>query len=35
LTRIQLYLLVESVLYKLDVPVYKKGSYPKQRSLLA
>jgi hypothetical protein len=34
LTRIQLYLLVELVLYKLDVPVYKKVSYPKQRSLL-
>jgi hypothetical protein len=33
-TRIQLYLL-ESVLYKLDVPVYKKISSPKQRSLLA
>jgi hypothetical protein len=31
LTRIQVYLLVESVLYKLDVPVYKKVSYPKQR----
>jgi hypothetical protein len=34
LTRIQLYLLVKSVLYKLDVPMYKKVSYPKQRSLL-
>jgi hypothetical protein len=34
LIRIQLYLLVESVLYKLVVPVYKKVSYPKQRSLL-
>jgi hypothetical protein len=34
LTRIQLCLLVESVLYKLDVPVYKKVSYPKQRSPL-
>jgi hypothetical protein len=34
LTQIQLYLLVESVLYKLDVPMYKKVSYPKQRSLL-
>jgi hypothetical protein len=34
LTQIQLYLLVESVLYKLDVPVYKNVSYPKQRSLL-
>jgi hypothetical protein len=31
---IQLYLHVESVLYKLDVPLYKKLSYPKQRSLL-
>jgi hypothetical protein len=31
---LQLYLLVELVLYKLDVPVYKKVSYPKQRSLL-
>jgi hypothetical protein len=34
LTQIQLYLLVESVLYKLDVPMYKKVSYLKQRSLL-
>jgi hypothetical protein len=34
LTWIQLYLLVESILCKLDVPVYKKVSYPKQRSLL-
>jgi hypothetical protein len=34
LTQIQLYLLVESVLYKLDVPVYKKVYYPKQRSLI-
>jgi hypothetical protein len=34
LTLIQLYLHVESVLYKLDVPMYKKVSYPKQRSLL-
>jgi hypothetical protein len=34
LTRIQLYLLVGSFLYKLDVPVYKKVSYPKRRSLL-
>jgi hypothetical protein len=34
LTRIQLYLLVESVLYKLDVPVYKNVSYLKQKSLL-
>jgi hypothetical protein len=34
LTWIQLYLHVESVLYKLDVSVYKKVSYPKQRSLL-
>jgi hypothetical protein len=34
LTQIQLYLLIESVLYKLDVPVYKKVSYPKQRSFL-
>jgi hypothetical protein len=34
LNRIQLYLLVESVLYKLDVPMYKKVSYPKQRSIL-
>jgi hypothetical protein len=34
LTRIQHYLLVESVLYKLDVPTYKNVSYPKQRSLL-
>jgi hypothetical protein len=33
LTQIQLYLLVESVLYKFDVPVYKEVSYPKQRSL--
>jgi hypothetical protein len=33
LTQIQLGLLVESILYKLDVPVYKKVSYPKQRSL--
>jgi hypothetical protein len=32
LTRIQLYLLVESVSYKLDVPMYKKVSYLKQRS---
>jgi hypothetical protein len=31
LTRIQLYLLVESILYKLDAPVYKKVSYPKER----
>jgi hypothetical protein len=35
LTQIQLYLLVESVLYKLDVLVYKNVSYPKQRNLLA
>jgi hypothetical protein len=34
LTWIQLYLLVESGLYKHDVHVYKKVSYPKQRSLL-
>jgi hypothetical protein len=34
LTQIQFYLLVGSVLYKLDVPVYKKISYSKQRSLL-
>jgi hypothetical protein len=34
LTRIQLYLFFESVLYKLDVPVYKKVSYLKQRSPL-
>jgi hypothetical protein len=34
LTQIQLYLFVESVLYKLDVLVYKKVSYPKQWSLL-
>jgi hypothetical protein len=34
LTQIQFYLLVESVLYKFDVPVYKKVSYPKQISLL-
>jgi hypothetical protein len=34
LTWIQLHLLVESVLYKLDGPIYKKVSYPKQRSLL-
>jgi hypothetical protein len=34
LTRIQLYLLVESVLYKLDVLVYKKVPYLKQRSLI-
>jgi hypothetical protein len=34
LTKIQLYLLVESFLYKLDVPVYKNVSYPKQISLL-
>jgi hypothetical protein len=34
LTQIQLYLLVESVLYKHDVPMYKKVSLPKQRSLL-
>jgi hypothetical protein len=33
LTWIQVYLLVESVLYKLDVPIYKKVSYLKQRSL--
>jgi hypothetical protein len=34
LTRIQLYLLAELVLYKLDVLVYKKVTYPKKRSLL-
>jgi hypothetical protein len=34
LTQIQLHLIVESVLYKLDVPKYKKVSYPKQRNLL-
>jgi hypothetical protein len=34
LTRIQLYLLIKSVLYKLDVLVYKKVTYLKQRSLL-
>jgi hypothetical protein len=34
LTQIQLYQFIESVLYKLDVPVYKKVSYPKQRSIL-
>jgi hypothetical protein len=34
LTRIQLYLLIKSVLHKLDVPIYKKVSHPKQRSLL-
>jgi hypothetical protein len=34
LTRIHLYLLVGSVLYKLDVPMYKKVPYPKWRSLL-
>jgi hypothetical protein len=34
LTQIQVYLLVESILYKLDVPVYKKVSYLKQRILL-
>jgi hypothetical protein len=34
LTQIQLYLFVELVLYKLDVPVYKKVYYLKQRSLL-
>jgi hypothetical protein len=34
LTQIQLYLRVESILYKLDVPVHKKVSYPKQKSLL-
>jgi hypothetical protein len=33
LTQIQLYLLVESVLYKFDVPMYKNVSYPKQRNL--
>jgi hypothetical protein len=35
LTRIQLYLLVESGSYKLDIPMYKKVSYRKQRSPLA
>jgi hypothetical protein len=35
LTWIQLYVLVELVSYKLDVPVYKKVSYRKQRSPLA
>jgi hypothetical protein len=34
LTWSQLYLLVELVLYKLDVPVYRKVSYLKQRSLI-
>jgi hypothetical protein len=34
LTQIQLYLLVKLVLYKLDMPMYKKVSYSKQRSLL-
>jgi hypothetical protein len=34
LTRIQLYLLVESVLYKLDVPMYQNVSYLKPRSLI-
>jgi hypothetical protein len=29
LTQIQLYLLIESILYKLDVPMYKKVSYLK------
>jgi hypothetical protein len=31
LTPIQLYLLVESVLYKLDVPMYKKGLLPEAK----
>jgi hypothetical protein len=35
LTRIQLYLLVESVSYKQDVLVYTMVSYPKQRTPLA
>jgi hypothetical protein len=34
LTQTQLYLPVGLVLYKLDIPVYKKVTYPKQRSLL-
>jgi hypothetical protein len=34
LTRIQLYLFIGSVLYKLVVPVYKKVPYLKQRNLL-
>jgi hypothetical protein len=34
LTRIQLCPLVGSVLYKLDVTMYKKVPYPKHRSLL-
>jgi hypothetical protein len=33
-TQIQLHLLAESVLYKLDVLMYKKVSYPNQRSFL-